>query len=309
MKIWHFVCILVAVVIACSVFERSQFLLPNEKTADRIPLTEQIKPEPKPDMSSDLTPAPTQQTKTETAQNEQADIPHHNADVASTEAPPGPVSPQQNFIYLTYYAYSEVPPEKKPVETILESMQDILVGVPLEEIKRACEALGIDFIYMKAVARIESDFGPTQRTGSYIGLYQLSNYEFDRYGYGNIVSPRDNAVTAAYKFATAAIVFEISTHKKATLSDLYLIHQQGTQGAAEHVSHPERIAWQSMCATEEGHMRGEKWCKRAIWQNTLPDIKHEWKSVEKLTSGAFVAMWEQRLYKLYARYSETAETK
>ncbi len=158
---------------------------------------------------------------------------------------------------------------------------------------------------MTAVAKIESDFDPNQRTGSYIGLFQLSNYEFDKYGSGDIVNRRDNAIAAAYKFATAAILFELDTHRKPTLYDLYLIHQQGTQGAAEHVSHPERIAWQSMCATDEGREKGEKWCKRAIWQNTLPAIKQIWKSVDNLTSGAFVSMWHDRVDLFYARYSET----
>ncbi len=74
--------------------------------------------------------------------------------------------------------------------------------------------------------------------------------------------------------------------------------------AAEHVSEPDRIAWKSMCATDEGKEKGEKWCKRAIWQNTLPTIKHAWKSVDKLTSGAFVEMWRERVDRLYARYSE-----
>jgi hypothetical protein len=99
-------------------------------------------------------------------------------------------------------------------------------------------------------------------------------------------------------------LFELDTHKKATLSDIYLVHQQGVQGAAEHVNHPERIAWESMCATDEGREKGKKWCKRAIWGNTLPTIKHIWKSVTKLTSGAFVAMWHQRVDHFYARYSE-----
>ena len=35
-----------------------------------------------------------------------------------------------------------------------------------------------------------------------------------------------------------------------------------------------------MCATEEGNEKGEKWCKLAIWLNTLPTIKHIWKSVD-----------------------------
>jgi hypothetical protein len=94
------------------------------------------------------------------------------------------------------------------------------------------------------------------------------------------------------------------------LSDIYLVHQQGAQGAAEHVNNPERVAWESMCATDEGREKGEKWCKRAIWGNTLPAIKRVWKSVSKLTSGAFVAMWQQRVGYFYARYTEaTAEKK
>ena len=232
-------------------------------------------------------------------------VPFSQADLQPGLAPAGP--PKRNFAYLAYYAYSEVPPEEKPADTVLNSLKDIPVGTPLEEIRHAADAFGLDFGYMKAVAKIESDFDPKQRTGSYIGLYQLSNYEFNRYGDGDILSPRDNAIAAAYKILVEAELFELNTHKKPTLSDLYLIHQQGIQGAAEHVSHPDRIAWQSMCATEEGQQKGEKWCRRAIWQNTLPDIKKVWKSVENLTSGAFVAMWEQRLATLYARYSKTAD--
>ena len=62
---------------------------------------------------------------------------------------------------------------------------------------------------------------------------------------------------------------------EAGLDDLYLIHQQGWEGAAEHISQPDRIAWKSMCATSEGREKGQKWCKRAIWGNTLPALKRE----------------------------------
>jgi hypothetical protein len=215
--------------------------------------------------------------------------------------------PTRDFSYLAYYAYSEVPPPEKPADTVLNALSDIPKGSVLEEIKRAAESFGLDYGYMKAVAKIESDFDPKQRTGSYIGLYQLSKYEFARYGDGDILDPRDNAIAAAYKIIVEAELFELRTHKKPTLSDLYLIHQQGIQGAEEHVSHPDRIAWQSMCATEEGQQKGEKWCKRAIWQNTLPEIKKIWKSVDNLTSAGFVSMWEQRVADLYARYSKTAD--
>jgi hypothetical protein len=216
--------------------------------------------------------------------------------------PNSPKHDQQ--LYLADYAYSEVPPDEKPAETVLNSLKDIPIGTPIEEIKRASEVFGLDFSFMKAVAKIESDFDPKQRTGSYIGLFQLSKYEFAEYGSGDILNARDNAVAAAYKFATAAILFELNTHQKATLSDLYLIHQQGTRGAEEHVNHPDRIAWKSMCATDEGKQKGEQWCKRAIWENTLPEVKHVWKSVENLTSGVFVKMWQERVDHFYARYSQ-----
>jgi hypothetical protein len=218
-----------------------------------------------------------------------------------------PEPPKQDFHYLAYYAYSEVPPPEKPADTVLDAFKDIPVGTPIEEIRRVADAFGLDFGYMKAVAKIESDFDPKQRTGSYVGLYQLSKYEFNRYGDGDILNARDNAVAAAYKIMVEAELFELRTHKHPTLSDLYLIHQQGIQGAEEHVGHPDRAAWESMCATDEGQQRGEKWCKRAIWGNTLPEIKKIWKSVDNLTSGAFVSMWEQRVADLYARYSRTAD--
>ena len=206
--------------------------------------------------------------------------------------------------YLAYYVYAEHPPDRKPADLALDALKNVPVGTPLEEIKRAAAAFGLDYNFMKAVAKVESDFDPKQRTGSYIGLFQLSHYEFARYGSGDILNPRDNAIAAAYKFINEGTQFEWDTHKNPTYSDLYLIHQQGWQGAAEHVSHPEWVAWKSMCATDEGKEKGEKWCKRAVWQNTLPAIKHLWKSVENLPSSAFVTMWRQRIDRLYSRYSE-----
>jgi hypothetical protein len=214
-----------------------------------------------------------------------------------------PTPRKQNFSLLAYYVFSEIPPDEKPADTVLKTMKDLPNGTPVEEIRRASDAFGLDFNFMKAVAKIESGFNPKQRTGSYIGLFQLSNNEFKEYGSGNITDPRDNAIAGAYKFATEALLFEFGTGRKPTFSDLYLIHQQGWQGAAEHVRHPERIAWKSMCATDEGKEKGERWCKLAIWGNTLPAIKHIWKSVDKLTSGAFVGMWQQRVDHLYSRYS------
>jgi hypothetical protein len=222
------------------------------------------------------------------------------ADDYPYDAPPS----KRNLAYLGFYVYAEIPLDEKPADIALATMSDVPVGTPIEEIKRASDAFGMNFSFMKAVAKIESDFDPKQRTGSYIGLFQLSHYEFAKYGSGEITSPRDNAIAAAYKFLAEATMFEWWAHHKPTINDLYLIHQQGWQGAAEHVAHPERIAWRSMCATDEGKEKGEKWCKRAVWGNTLPTVKHIWKTVDNLSSGDFVNMWRQRLNSFYARYSE-----
>jgi len=227
------------------------------------------------------------------------------SDDASKDASrPAPV--KQDFQYLIYYVWSELPPVEKPAQIVLSSLKDTPVGTPVEEIKRASDAFGLDFNFMKAVAKIESGFDPNQRTGSYIGLFQLSEYEFGKFGFGQIRSPRDNAVAAAYKVITEGILFEWVTHRKPDLSDLYLIHQQGWEGAAEHISQPDRIAWKSMCATSEGREKGEKWCKRAIWRNTLPAVKQAWKSVDKLTSGAFVGMWRARVAEFRSKYMAAA---
>jgi hypothetical protein len=215
-------------------------------------------------------------------------------------------APTRDFRYLIYYVWSELPPAEKPAEIVLRSFKDIPVGTPAEEIKRASDAFGLDFNFMMAVAKIESGFKPDQRTGSYIGLYQLSQSEFGKFGFGQIRSPRDNAVAAAYKIITEGIEFEWITHRKPDMSDLYLIHQQGWEGAAEHISQPSRVAWKSMCATSEGKEKGERWCKRAIWGNALPAFKRTWKSVDKVTSEAFVGMWRDRVAGFYTKYVATA---
>ena len=64
------------------------------------------------------------------------------------------------------------------------------IGTPLEEIKRASNVFGLDFNFMRTIAKIELDFDPKQRTGSYIGLFQLDRHEFETYGSGDIANPR-----------------------------------------------------------------------------------------------------------------------
>jgi hypothetical protein len=254
-------------------------------------------------MPSDATSSPQQGRMLQARASLEAEPPENEA--TSQQDRPLAASPNPDegeLPYLKYYVYSESPPPEKPAKIALAALSDVPLGTPVQEIERAAEAFGVDVNFMKAVAKIESDFNPRERTGSYIGLFQLSKSEFSEYGSGDILNPRDNAMAAAYKFLTEAALFEAIIHKKLTFADLYLVHQQGWEGAAEHVSHPQQLAWKSMCATHEGMEKGEAWCKRAIWGNTLPAVKREWKSVDRLTSGAFVSMWRDRVDTLYARY-------
>ena len=73
---------------------------------------------------------------------------------------PDPAPLKRDFSRLAYYASSEIPPDEKPANTVLETMKGLPVGTPVEEIKRASDAFGLDFSFMKAVAKIESGFNP-----------------------------------------------------------------------------------------------------------------------------------------------------
>jgi hypothetical protein len=82
-----------------------------------------------------------------------------------------------------------------------------------------------------------------------------------------------------------------------------MVHQQGIQGAIEHYTHPERVAWQSMCATDEGVLKGEQWCRKCIWRNLLPQWKQTFGTVEKISSGDFISLWTGRINHLANRFS------
>jgi predicted GIY-YIG superfamily endonuclease len=144
---------------------------------------------------------------------------------------------------------------------------------PRDEIRQAASLYGLDLAMMISIAKVESDFNPRVRTGSYKGLFQLSDYEFNKYGDGSIWDARDNARAAAHMFLIQAEKFRWALGHYPDYAERYMVHQQGIQGAIEHYTHPERVAWQSMCATDEGVLKGENWCKKCIWGNLLPQWK------------------------------------
>ena len=174
---------------------------------------------------------------------------------------------------------------------------------PREEIREAASLYGLDLAMMMSIAKVESDFDPRVRTGSYKGLFQLSDYEFKKYGDGSIWDARDNARAAGHMFLVQAEKFRWALGHSPDYAERYMVHQQGIQGAIEHYTHPERVAWQSMCATDEGVLKGEQWCRKCIWGNLLPEWKNAFGSVEKISSGDFISLWTGRIDHLAERYS------
>ena len=162
-------------------------------------------------------------------------------------------------------------------------------------INRVSQQYGLDPQMMQRFMQIESGGNPGNVTGSYKGLFQLSDSEFRKYGSGNIFNPEDNANAAARKLAAESAEFEAKYGRKPTATDLYMVHQQGTAGYDAHMANPNRPAWQNMLSTGEGRERGEQWAKAAIWGNIPDQYKRQFGSVDNVTSQQFVDMWRGKV--------------
>ena len=150
------------------------------------------------------------------------------------DAPPAaPLNPNRREQYLKYYVYSETPPPEKPSKIALAALRSVPLGTPVVEIERAADAFDVDVNFMKAVAKIESDFNPKNRTGSYVGLFQLSKSEFSKYGSGDILSPRDNAMAAAYKFANEAALGRSRRTRQPSAADRLEVDVRNPGGRVE----------------------------------------------------------------------------
>lgn len=217
---------------------------------------------------------------------------------------------------LSWSIYNEYQPRERAVDRLLAPLRGVPVGTAREEIARVSAMTGIPYKTLLAFAKIESDFDCRQVTKSYVGLFQLSHpkssngqNEFGRYGptRGDVKDCRDNAMTAGYKFLIEGAFFEHATGRWPNFKEMYMIHQQGLGGATEHYARPDRLAWQSMCATQDGKEKGEGWCKVAIWGNVPSDLKARYGSVDHITSGQFTAMWDGRVDR-YASLDLSIET-
>jgi len=148
--------------------------------------------------------------------------------------------------------------------------------------------VGIDPAWLTKIARVESGFNSSNRTGRYKGLFQLSDQEFQAHGgTNNPYDPEQNTMAAANKLAREKLQFSQKYGREPTLKDLYMIHQQGAGGYAAHMANPDQPAWKSMFSTAEGRAKGEAWAKKAIWGNVPDSLKAKYGSVDNITSRQF----------------------
>ena len=56
---------------------------------------------------------------------------------------------------LSLHPYAALLAERKPAEIVLDSLKGVPIGTPLEEIKRASNVFGLDFNFMRTIAKIE----------------------------------------------------------------------------------------------------------------------------------------------------------
>jgi hypothetical protein len=164
-----------------------------------------------------------------------------------------------------------------------------------DAIAQVAQQTGLDPNLLRRTVQIESSGNPNASTGSYHGLMQLSNGEFNRYGGGNIFNPLDNLKAGATKMMTEMRGFADKYGRDPTPTDYYLNHQQGTGGLAMHLQHPDQAAWKSMYMTGEGQQKGEDWARRAIWGNVPDSDKRRFGNVDNLTSRDFYNLWQNRV--------------
>jgi len=154
----------------------------------------------------------------------------------------------------------------------------------------------VDPNLMLRIGHIESGLNPRSSKGSYHGLFQLSQGEFQKYGGGNIWDAGDNARAAARKTAAETAQFQQTYGRAPTPTEIYMQHQQGPAGAAAHMANPGAPAWQNMASTGEGKQKGSGWARQAIWGNIPDSFKKQFPGgVDTVSSQDFMNIWKNKV--------------
>lgn len=176
-------------------------------------------------------------------------------------------------------------------------------GYVADIIEQAASAAGLPVRLMQVIAQIESGGDRTAVTGSYKGIYQLSDSLFRQLGgTGNILDAHENVRVAMIHFGNLLADFRDVHARDPDPTELYLAHQQGLAGLTAHLGKPEGIAWRNVrpfYSDQEGRRRGfadgDAYAKAAIWGNVPSDVRKQFAGVDQVTSAAFVEVWRNKV--------------
>ena len=162
-----------------------------------------------------------------------------------------------------------------------------------ELLKKHADRTGMSVDELKRIVKIESGGDPGNRTGSYKGLFQLSDKEFAKHGGGgNIYDPEQNIIAATNMFQKQNLAFKERTGRDMKPIDRYMVHQQGEAGYSAHLANPDQPAWKNV----RQYYGSDEVAKKAIWGNIPDKDKKNFGSVENVTSSQFVNdVWASRV--------------
>jgi Transglycosylase SLT domain len=160
-------------------------------------------------------------------------------------------------------------------------------------LKKHADRTGMSVEELKRIVKIESGGDPGNRTGSYKGLFQLSDKEFAKHGGGgNIYDPEQNIMAATSMFQKQNLEFKERTGRDMKPIDRYMVHQQGSAGYSAHLANPDQPAWKNI----RQYYGSDEVAKKAVWGNIPDKDKTRYGSVENVTSGEFVnKVWAPRV--------------
>jgi hypothetical protein len=147
--------------------------------------------------------------------------------------------------------------------------------------------------HMRTMMEVESGGREKEVTGSYKGLYQLSDAEFRKYGGqpGMIFDPEENTLAAGRKMIAEGQRAQDILGRELTPVEQYMVHQQGLYGTLAHLANPDQLAWKSWQGASHS---GDARAKEAIMGNLTDAQKATFgNDVNQLTSRDFVRLWDQ----------------
>jgi hypothetical protein len=165
-------------------------------------------------------------------------------------------------------------------------------------IDRQAKTRGVNPRWLKIIAFLESGAGKKKDLpgAAYVGLFQFGKDAWKDFGQGGDRRNPEHSIRAAInEFVHNHRQFLKDVGREPTLTEMYMMHQQGYGGAINHLKYPDELAWKNMLATAEGRRKGkdgERWAKETIRGNLDEPLRSV---AELMASRDFTGKWDRRM--------------